>query len=601
MTTVRAKSDLSLSQAIPYSFSPPRSSGESSPRDQDSRADESLHHTPSRAFYIPAGSVSSHEGDSLSDTQEPSLPPMDLRFEDSESITGFQPTSDNVIVFEVYTPPNQALPSQRHTSKKFLFSEDVCFQIPEEKDSPKLEDRPLSSADALASLGYSEDEEELPASNRSGQSSDREVAKLQEMLRNAASENDKLRNEISARDIRIQSLEMQKKAKPETSSKQTMTNLEDSSEMQRLKRENEQLASTCSRYERQNQDLRQEVQTCASDLTNAERSKGKLTKEFKRINQLVSTYEGEMTRIAEFVTKILSPETEETWEDKDPRHISNYLASKMEIISSRHSRLQAMHENKLEECEKLKQELQVCRAALKAQETQGEDTVKQLTARLKTKESIIQKLEGRVKDSSLEQMKPRNHTENFTYLLRGLAENSTPPRKSTQGTRKSFVDPTDLEDITEKPCVESDEEMYASHDHSDSNSRNELNKTETPIQVKHQLRKAKLDSSKPPHVRTQSYMHSLLASETRGPVLTYKEALKDLREISTRASRAIEESSLTRMQVRQSHMQEVKSSSADRRRKQKDVGASLKSGVKVAEEPKVRKYRSPYGSAVLKW
>ena len=235
------------------------------------------------------------------------------------------------------------------------------------------------------------------------------------------------------------------------------------------------------------------------------------------------------------------------------------------------------------------------------QETQGEEAVKQLTGRLKTKESIIQKLEGRVKgkDGSFEQMKPRNHTENFTSLLRGLTDNRTPPRKATQGAFKPLLDPTDLEDITEKPCVESDEDLYVSHDRSDSNSRNELNKTETPAQVKRQVWKVKQETGKPPHIRTQSYMHSLLASEVRGPVLTYKEALKDLREISTRASRAIEESSLTRMQVRESHAQEVKSSSADRRRKQKEAG-SLKTTVK-AEEPKARKYRSPYVSAGLKW
>lgn len=600
MTAVRAKSDLSLSQAIPYSFSPPRSSGESSPRDQDSHGEESPHHTPSRAFYIPAGSVSSHEGDSLSDTQEVSLPPMDLRLDDSEPLPGFQPTSDNVIVFEVYTPPSQALPSQRHTSKKFLFSEDVCFQIPEEKDSPKFEERPLSSADALAPLTYSEDEE-LPTVSRSDKHVEKEVAKLQEMLRNAALENDKLRNDLATKDVRIQALEMQKRTKPDTSCKQTSTSFEDSSDMQRLKRDNEQLNATCTRYELQNQDLRQEVQTCTTDLTNTEKGRGKLAKEVKRLNQLVSTYEGEMTRIAGFVAKVLAPDAEETWEDKDPRHVSNYLASKVEIISSRHSRLQAMHENKLEECEKLRQELQACRAALKVQETQGEEAVKQLTGRLKTKESIIQKLEGRVKgkDGSFEQMKPRNQTENFTSLLRGLTDNRTPPRKATQGAFKPLLDPTDLEDITEKPCVESDEDLYVSHDRSDSNSRNELNKTETPAQVKRQVWKAKQETGKPPHIRTQSYMHSLLASEVRGPVLTYKEALKDLREISTRASRAIEESSLTRMQVRESHAQEVKSSSADRRRKQKEAG-SLKTTVK-AEEPKARKYRSPYVSAGLKW
>lgn len=159
------------------------------------------------------------------------------------------------------------------------------------------------------------------------------------------------------------------------------------------------------------------------------------------------------------------------------------------------------------------------------------------------------------------------------------------------------MEPTDLEDITEKPCIESDEEMYISKDRSDTDSHSELNKTETPVQVKRQAWRAKQERRKPPHVRTQSYMQSLLASEARGPVLTYKEALKDLREISSRASRAIEESSLTRQQMRESHAQEAKSSSTDNRRKPKDLVGE----VRTSEEVKTRKYRSPYVSALLKW
>lgn len=601
--TAKIESDRSLAEAIPYASSAPRLSGESSPRDQDSHSEDSPHNSPLRAFYIPAGSISSQEDDSLSDTERSSRPLFGLRAEDLESTGGFQPTSDNVIVFEVYTPPSQDLPSQRHTSKKFLFSEDVCFQISEEKDSQRGEERPRSSVDALAQLTYSEDDDEewrvsLPSAGRLERTLDKEVARLQEMYRNATCENDHLRNELAAKEARIQSLEGCIKSKPETHSKQTMTSFEDLGEMQKLKRENEQLTNTCARYEQQNYDLRQEVQICTRDLTNTDKTKGKLTKELKRLSQLVNTYEGEMVRIAGLIAKVLSPETEESWDDRDPRHVSNYLASKVEIISSRHSRLQAIHENTLEECSKLRQELQACKAAMKVQEIQSEEAIRQINARLKTKESIIQKLEGKWQDKEdqFSQKRPQNQTENFTSLLRGLAENSTPTRKSTQGAFKASAEPSDLEDITEKPCAESDEELYASKDQSDSHS--ELNKTETPVQVKRLAWKAKQDRRKPPHVRTLSYMQNLLATEARAPVLTYKEALKDLREISNRASRAIEESSLTRQQVRG---QEGKSSSADKRRKPKEIDVTLREGLRIGEESKARKYKSPYVASLLQW
>ena len=588
------ESDRALAEAIPYSSSPPRYLGESSLRDQDSHCEECPPHSPTRAFYLPAGSVYSHQGDSLSDTEESSRRPVDLRGEDLESTGGFQPTSDNVIVYEVYTPPSQDLPLQWHTGKNFLFSEEVCFQITEEKDSPRLEERPRSSVDGLALLTYSEEDEDgrisLPPSTRSERNY--EVARLQEMYRIAACENDQLRTELTSKVAVTQ-------CKPETASKQTMTSTEDSGETQRLRRENEQLRNTCSLYEQQNSDLRAEIQNCTRDLTNAEKNKGKHTKEIKRLSQLVANYECEIARIAGFVSKI-SPDLEESWEDRDPRHVSNYLASKAEIISSRHSRLQAIHENTLEECEKLRRELQTCRAALQVQGTESEEAIKQMNGRLKTKEGIIQKLERKLQEKGeMAQKRPRNQTENFASLLRGIAESSTPPRKSTHGAFKVSIDPSDLEDITEKPCIESDEELYASKDRSDTDSHNELNKTETPVQVKRLAWKAKQERRKPPHVRTQSYMQSLLASETRGSVLTYKEALKDLREISSRASRAIEESSLTRQHMKESQVLETKSSSLDKRRKPKEVESRAE--LQSAKEQKGRKYRSPYVAALLKW
>ena len=337
------------------------------------------------------------------------------------------------------------------------------------------------------------------------------------------------------------------------------------------------------------------------------------------------------------MTKVLSPGVHENWEERDPRHVSNYLASKIEIISSRHSRLQAIHENTLEENEKLKQELQTCRAAAQGQDAQYEDAIKQLNSRVKAKESIIQKLEAKLAlkqaDENLMQTRPRNQTENFSHMLKGIAEGGegsprrstvqkllSESRKLTGGTERVHGKPPaeaqDLEDITERPCIESDEEMY-SKDRSDTDSRNELNKTETPVQVKRQAWKTKQDRRKPPHVRTQSYMQSLLTSEHYAPVLTYKEALKDLREISTRASRAIEESSLTRQQMKEGMTPTrlsvdtpeedvpqfyAKSSSADRRRKPREIETNIGDSLRPEDEPgRGKKYRSPYVAALLKW
>lgn len=324
----------------------------------------------SEAFY-PAGSLSSHR-DSCSDSEDASQPAPRLDRSTrglSEDYHSFQPTSDNIIIFEVCSPLNS------------------------DKDPDHLRPTP-KDIDQTA------------------------------VIRD-------LRDTVSRLQLQISSLKNAKTAN--FADKATVTSTIDEFKLvPSLKREIEHLTATCKRYERQNTELRTEIQHCASDLIELDKAKSRLSKELKKSQEKCDFMESEFRKIAEFVDTVLNRTEEMTLKETDSRHLSNYVSSKVEIIGSKYSRLLAAFDRINEENAKMKESL----------EMQSDEIVRQLSGKIQLKDKFIEKLEKTLEkykekmqevkleeDSEVfEDLTPKNRTENLSHKLREITEELAPFR-----------------------------------------------------------------------------------------------------------------------------------------------------------------------------
>ena len=301
-------------------------------------------HAPEMQFY-PAGSLVSHK-DSILSSDEDSSQPMPRKAHSrvpSVNSAYFQPTPDNVIIFEVAP-----------TDDKEWRDEDAG-QLGQVKHWLKAEKRETGV--------------DLEGKNVS-------IAHLQQV--------------ISQQKLLIQGLKQQ----PERHNQSTMTLSCES--QQELEREIEHLTSSCKRYERQNQELRTELQSCTSDLLQLDQTKSKLLRELRKTQSKAENLEANLRKLAIFVDSVLSKSEEQDIVPSVPKieagELVEYLCCRVEVMGAKYSRLLAGYAEAVERYEALKQQVEGGYHVKQAQL----DTLQVKSTRNRLKDRFIKQLESTI-------------------------------------------------------------------------------------------------------------------------------------------------------------------------------------------------------------
>ncbi len=388
--------------------------------------------------FCPAGSLSSHR-DSHSESEEDRSHPAPLLLSPAAA---FLPTSDNVIVFEVYTPASEA---------KFTFSEDQGKAV-----------KP-----------------------------------------------------------RRQGMERKEQS--------TMTEQQ----------------NYCIRHERQNAELRRELQSCTGDIIELDRAKARLTQDLQSCRLQLYSYEHDFMKLAELFDRLLD---EDLLCTPPEAQMNSYVLSKAEILAARYTRLQSGYDKLVEDNARLRLDQEG------GVGPQGE-IVRQLNSRIKLKDRCILQLEQTLQrykekltqlrdQDDLSLLPPSNKTENFSTRLQGLSLDSpaaSPP------TFPDSTTPCDRQDSYDEP-------------HVPMATGESLNNTGKPTPVKSQ-------GSKKEHVRTQS--QSMFPVDKYQPVLLHRSRDTSFRSRHPSKAAPMKCDGLTPKQV-------PKSVSLDRKYQTRDLKSKIK-------------------------
>ena len=175
------------------------------------------------------------------------------------------------------------------------------------------------------------------------------------------------------------------------------------------------------RYERQNAELRRELQSCTSDLLELDKAKSRLATQLHTSQVQLQVYEQAFHHLSSLFSRLLDEETAPT-SPEIHTNISDLAIHKAEILASRYVRLQAGYDRLAEDNTKLR---------LDQDGGPQVEIVRQLNSRIKLKDRCIQKLEQtlQIYKEKLTQIRdqdefPSNKTENFSMRLQGLNTDS---------------------------------------------------------------------------------------------------------------------------------------------------------------------------------
>lgn len=329
--------------------------------------------------FYPAGSLTSHKDSLLSSDGDIAQKAYSRVL--SACSDCFQPTRENVIVFEVASSAETGEVAEEPTGQTFYAN--LMRKSEENEDCGEMERR------------------------------DRSIAHLQEV--------------ISQQKLLIQGL----RQRPERLDKSSMTHSGDS--LQELEREIEHLTSACKRYERQNHELRTELQSCTSDLMQLDQTKSRLQRELRKTLAKADFLEGNWSKLAVFVDSILSNKEEEgrLSAPEGGTELASYVCGRVEVLGAKYCRLLAAYGQFTEQ------------EARKMQVGQRQDTPKDRSAR-SLKDKFIKQLESTIsayKDqllalqdqwSEVEAQPVLAQTEQLKYLMQGRED--VQPFRSQQGS-----------------------------------------------------------------------------------------------------------------------------------------------------------------------
>ncbi|CAG9326779.1 unnamed protein product [Blepharisma stoltei] len=193
----------------------------------------------------------------------------------------------------------------------------------------------------------------------------------------------------------------------------------------------------CERYEKQNQQLRSEIQLITNDFLEMELSLKQTKQDSQKFLEKQKTYDEEILRMYDIVEDISQedgiPRTNRI--NKADGHIYNHIASKLEILRSRMHRYRAKNENLQNEIERLNLEIDENKDnelkdkiiddlhnKLKISEelriqkfdTEKDSMISELTERLENKDKIISQLENQVQLLKLGNDRSHSSRQSFT-------------------------------------------------------------------------------------------------------------------------------------------------------------------------------------------
>jgi hypothetical protein len=508
-------------------------------------------------FFYPAGSLSSHR-DSLFDAQEDLEIPPECKLHDKyptdDDEGSVYTMSENIIDYEPISPTDQASsqPSSFEIGQSkfnFSLSQDLgCFPKHRAHDHRGIQTMPQPINFRLL---FEDAQSKNSLSITSDRHLEEELSRLQDQLKEYVHETREMRSQL--------------RTTKTASEKAVQTDAEEDPRVQKMRLELEDMVLCCSRYEEQNNELRQEIQLSAAELVKLDKSHHNLQIEVSELRGKCSEHDDELRKLVELADQVAEfDRSTKTWESKNEKHLYNYLASTLEVIRSRVSRNKAKYDQLFSEKSRILDELNRIKATFKAQSSESDSLVHQLKLRLKAKDDTIQKLEKQILEykaqaSKQKDKKPsaqvRSRTESIVrsgskYIIEHTEPQ--PHNHSGESTARIFKvesrdDPYDLSRITEESgsnhpsarnrrprySYDSDEELYTSKY---ASKRESLNNTTS------------LDSIQATPTHNFTSRNPTARNLDQAPL---RDALKDLRDITSRAHKAITDSNQIRQNMKQ--------------------------------------------------
>jgi hypothetical protein len=499
----------------------------------------------SPCFFYPAGSLNSHK-DSMFDTEEE----IDAKAE-NRTFEKYQCTDDensiltngeNIIDYEPITPTEPKLSEN---------SQNVLGKIQKIGLKSQIKNLyTLSHPLEYDELFIEEEHSKSLSSLESDQHFDEELTRLQDQLKAYASETSNMRKTTNESTIEVCDKGVQTE------------NVMDDPKIAKLKQELEDMKQCCLRYEEQNLDLRREIQLSATELLKIEKSHHELQDEILELNQRCSVHEQEMLKLIEIADGIASIDrVKGSWDTKRDKHVYNYLASTLEIIRSQLGRNKAKYQQICGEKNKLYSELTRHKQSLKSQNSESEAVILQLKSKLKIRETTIHKLEKKIielktrllKSSSKDSLMPRKRVPSETQIR-------TSSRLSSRENSGCFSrDGEFYKNPGEIPFIE---EMHELSKISEESSHYGILKHRNRYAYESDEDGSSSKVSKRDSLNNTSSVESIQMAPNRYSVRNrtpeilcekpqYKDAIKELRDITTRANKAVAESSQNRYSIKQ--------------------------------------------------
>lgn len=500
----------------------------------------------SPCFFYPAGSLNSHK-DSMFDTEEEIDTKTENRTFEKYQITDDEnsilPSGENIIDYEPITPTE---PKLSENSKNVLGKIQKIGLNSQIKNLYTLS-HPLEYDE----LFIEEEQSKSLSSLESDKHFDEELTRLQDQLKAYTSETSNMRRPTNESSVEVCDKGMQ-----------TESGMDDP-KIAKMKQELEDMKQCCLRYEEQNLDLRREIQLSATELLKIEKSHHELQDEILELNNRCSIHEQEMLKLIEIADDIASIDrVKGSWDTKRDKHVYNYLASTLEIIRSQLGRNKAKYQQICGEKNKLYTELTRHKQSLKSQNSESEAVILQLKSKLKIRETTIHKLEKKIielktrllKSSSKDSLMPRKRVPSETHIRSSSRlssrENSGYFSKDNEFYKNPGVEVPFIEEVHELSKISEESSHYGVLKH---RNRYAYESDEDVSSSKVSKRDSLNNTSSVESIQMVPNRYSV---RNRTPEVLYekpqyKDAIKELRDITTRANKAVAESSQNRYSIKQ--------------------------------------------------
>jgi len=337
-------------------------------------------------FYFPAGSLSSLRGSLEETDDELESQKENQTYFQTDDESSFIPSAENIISYEPHSPASPEkgpiVAQEEYQHKNFKFENTQ----PEETN-------------------YEED-----------------LKKLLKLLKQATTEN---------RELKAQLYEQ-----PEVTDKCIGT--EEDDEYYKVKKELKELKYDCEQYQAQNSQLRSEVQMTTNDLLELDSKFKQLNKQIAKSHQKRKTEEDQMKQLISLAESICGEETNSERQSRDVANMMNYLASQLEIIRSRFSRVKSKNEQLVLENSKLSKALERSKKTKANQDKNS--AIQELTQKLKHKDRIIENLEHKLlRYKKTEIQRPNSDIACINANFKRVYESEEEPLRpySTNGSEES--------------------------------------------------------------------------------------------------------------------------------------------------------------------